>query len=144
MKKHVFVAALAMMTLLWSCTKENEPIRVNSRDLEGIWELRLSSGGLMPGNPDGFKPGNGNQWRFSRTEYARFFADTLYHKGTYTISNGTGTDPNNGRAINQFIFDQQPAESFELVNDSLRFYYGPIAADGLIQWYVKISDNPGL
>lgn len=141
MKTYLRTCFVIVVLLLTACTKEKQPSRVNPKKLEGIWELRVSSGGMVAFSPGLFAQGNGDQWRFTGSEYARYFKDTLYQTGKYTISIGTGTDPNTQRSIDQFIFDQVPSESFELRDDTLRFYYGPIAADGIIQMYVKISDQ---
>ena len=141
MKRIPFLALVLAVLAIAACNKDEQPVRVNSKNLEGIWELRMIGGGMLPFNPETVRPGNGNQWRFSETEFGRYFKDTLYRSGRYTISRGTGTDPNTQRAIDQFIFDQVPSESFELRDDTLRFYYGPIAADGVIMMYAKISDQ---
>lgn len=140
MKTYRILTALALMLALTACDKEKQPIRTNGGNLKGIWELRVVNGGMLA-YPPPILPGNGDQWRFSETEYGRYYKDTLNRTGIYTISRGTGTDPNTQRSIDQFIFDQVPSESFELRDDTLRFYYGPIAADGVILMYAKISDQ---
>lgn len=140
MKTYRILTALALMLALAGCDKEKQPIRTNGSNLKGIWELRVVNGGMLA-YPPPILPGNGDQWRFSETEYGRYYKDTLYRTGIYTISRGIGTDPNTQRTIDQFIFDQVPSESFELRDDTLRFYYGPIAADGVILMYAKISDQ---
>lgn len=139
-KRSFFNVALVFLAFA-ACTKDDQSVSVNPKNLEGTWELRMNAGGMLPFDPAAVRPGNGNQWRFSETEFGRYFKDTLFRTGEYSISRGTGKDPNNQREIDQFIFDQVPAESFELRDDTLRFYYGPIAADGLIQMFVKISDQ---
>jgi hypothetical protein len=141
MKRIPFLVVIIAVLACAACTKEKEPVRTNPKKLEGIWELRVIGGGMLPFDPERVRPGNGDQWRFSETEYGRYFKDTLYRTGIYTVSRGTGTDPNTQRIIDQFVFDQVPSESFELRDDTLRFYYGPIAADGVILMYAKISDQ---
>jgi hypothetical protein len=111
------------------------------KKLEGIWELRVIRGGMLPFNPETVRPGNGYQWRFTETEYGRYYKGTLYRMETYTVSRGTGTDPNTKRITDQLVFDQVPSESFELRDNTLRFYNGPIATDGAILMYAKISDQ---
>jgi hypothetical protein len=140
MKTCRILCALGLILALAACQKENQRIQTNGRSLKGIWELRVVNGGMLA-YPPPILPGNGDQWRFSETEYGKYYKDTLYRTGRYTISRGTGTDPNTQRAIDQFIFDQVPSESFELRDDTLRIYYGPIAADGIIMMYAKISDQ---
>ncbi|MFN9493246.1 MAG: hypothetical protein ACK57D_09350 [Sphingobacteriales bacterium] len=83
----------------------------------------------------------GSGWYNLKYMNGRYFKDTLYRTGIYTVSRGTGTDPNTQPNIDQFVFDQVPSESFELRDDTLRIYYGPIAADGVIMMYAKISDQ---
>jgi hypothetical protein len=141
MKRIPILALLLVVFGFLACTKEKAPVRVNPKQLEGIWELRVLVGGMQVYDPDLVRPGNGDQWRFTNTEYGRYFKDTLYRTGMYSISRGTGTDPNSQRRVDQFIFDLVPSESFELRDDTLRFYYGPIAADGVILMYAKISDQ---
>jgi hypothetical protein len=141
MRKIPFLALILAVLAFAACTKDEQPLRVNPKNLEGIWELRMIGGGMLPFNPEIVRAGNGDQWRFTETEFGKYFKDSLYRTGRYTISRGTGTDPNTQRAIDQFVFDQVPSESFELRDDTLRFYYGPIAADGIIMMYAKISDQ---
>jgi hypothetical protein len=114
--------------------------QVNGNVLEGVWELHAVSGGMVPYNPDDYKPGNGRLWAFTPTNFAHIYKDSVYRSGTYFISRGTGTDWNTGRKIDQFVFNDEPAESFELRNDTLRFYYGAIPSDGGINMYVKIAE----
>lgn len=95
----------------------------------------------MPYDPNDYKPGNGSLWAFTQTDFASLHKDSVYRSGTYSVSRGTGTDLNTGRKIDQFVFNNAPAESFELRNDTLRFYYGAIAYDGSIGMYVKIAED---
>jgi hypothetical protein len=133
---------LVCATALSSCSKDSQSLGyVNWKLLSGVWELRASSGGMIQYNADNFKPGNGNLWAFKQTSFARIIKDSIYAKGVYSISLSTGTDLNTGRKIDQFIFNNVPSESFELRNDTLKFYYGAIASDGNIEMYVKISDD---
>lgn len=105
-----------------SCDKDSQSRpQVNGKILTGVWELHAVAGGMVAfSDPNNYSPGNGRLWTFSR---------------------GTGTDLNTGRKIDQFIFNNEPAESFELRNDTLKFYYGLIPADGFIEMYVKIADS---
>ena len=140
---------IAYILLMWmgilflvSCSK-TQPIfpPINSKVLPGVWELRAGSGGMAPYDANNFKPGNGSWWAFKQNDFARIFKDSVYNKGTYQVSTGTGTDLNTGRKIDQFFFNNVPSESFELKGDTLKFYYGGIAYDGSIEMYVKISDD---
>jgi hypothetical protein len=125
-----------------SCDKNMQsPEQVNGKVLLGVWELRAVSGGMMAYDPNRYKPGNGSLWTFTQSDFARIYKDSVYRSGTYSISRSTGTDLNTGRKIDQFVFNNQPAESFELRNDTLRFYYGFIPADGDIEMYVKIAEG---
>jgi hypothetical protein len=125
-----------------SCDKDSQSRpQVNGKILTGVWELRAMAGGNVVFDPNNFKPGNGRLWTFTQTEFESIFKDSVYRSGTYVISRGTGTDLNTGTKIDQFVFNNEPAESFELRNDTLRFYYGLIPADGAIEMYVKIADG---
>ena len=125
-----------------SCQKQkNLPDSLNRKILSGVWELRAASGGQTVSNPDDFRPGNGSLWKFTETEFATMFKDSVYRSGSYSISTGTGIDLNTGRKIDQFVFNNMPSESFELRSDTLKFYYGLIPADGIITMFVKISDH---
>ena len=125
-----------------SCNRHiQSPEQFNGKVLPGVWEFRAVSGGQKPYDPNDYKPGNGSLWTFTQTEFARIYKDSVYRSGTYSISQGTGTDLNTGRKIDQFVFNNEPAESFELRNDTLTFYYGFIPADGDIEMYVKIAEG---
>lgn len=124
-----------------SCNKQKQLTQqANGKVLPGEWELRAVSGGQIPYDPNNYKPGNGSLWKFTQTEFESIYKDSVYRSGTYTINVGAGTDLNTGRKVDQFVFNGEPAESFELKNDTLRFYYGLIPADGGIEMYVKIAD----
>ena len=106
MRKRSFFNVLLVFLAFAACTKDDQSVSVNPKNLEGTWELRLNGGGMLPFDPATVRPGNGDQWRFSETEFGRYFKDTLFRTGKYTISRGTGTDPNTQRAIDQFIFEK--------------------------------------
>jgi hypothetical protein len=141
MKPLYFALILVCAVTFHSCIKDNQTQQVNAKILPGVWELRAVSGGMLPYDPNNFKPGNGHLWAFTQTKFASIYKDSSYRKGTYSISPGTGTDLNTGRKIDQIIFNNDPAESFELTNDTLKFYYGFIPADGAIAMYVKIAED---
>ena len=125
-----------------ACHKDAQPSEhFNGKVLPGVWELRAAVGGNIIPNPDHYKPGNGTMWKFTPTEFKAIFENSVYKSGSYSISVGTGTDPNTGRKIDEFIFNNDPGQSFELKNDTLKFYDGAIISDGAITMYVKISDN---
>lgn len=141
MKPSFLVFILLYTAFFTSCNKDiQSPKQTNGKVLAGIWELRVMSGGTVAYVPNDYRPGNGNLWSFTQTTFERIYKDSVYRGGTYSISLGTGTDLNTGRKIDQFIFNNEPAESFELRNDTLRFYYGAIPYDGVIEMFVKIAD----
>ena len=109
--------------------------------LPGKWEFRNRVGGLITYSPDEGKPGNGNLMIFTKINFQFINQDSVWRSGTYSVSQGTGTNLNTGEKIDQFVFNNVPAESFSLRNDTLRLYYGAIIWDGDIQMYVKISDD---
>ena len=126
-----------------SCNKKDIQLQqqMNGKVLSGVWELRAVAGGMLPYNPNDYKTGNGSLWTFTEKDFARIYMDSVYRSGNYSISRSTGTDLNTGRKIDQFIFNDQPSESFELRNDTLKFYYGAFAYDGNIEMYVKIAED---
>lgn len=144
MSKFTVLLTACMAFFFFACSKNDQQAQLDGSSLEGTWELRVVLGGMVPANPGTILPGNGDLWKFSAAEYARVYKDSIHQSGKYYVSKGTGTDPNTGRRVDQFMFDQLPAESFELARDTLRLYYGAIAADGVILQYVKISNSPGL
>ncbi len=141
MKPSQLFFILLSAIVICSCNKDARPQQVNGRVLSGVWELRAVSGGMVPYNADNYKPGNGSLWLFTQTDFARIYDDSVYRSGMYSIRNDNGTDLNTGRKIDRFIFNNEPSESFELRNDTLKFYYGAIASDGAIEMYVKIDED---
>ncbi len=139
----LMVIIIVMAGAIISCTRnssETASLQLDGSTLPGVWELRGSSGGMLPYNPDNYKPGNGDIWKFTGDHFERIYRDSVYNSGSYTVANN-GVDLNTNRTINQFIFNGEPAESFELKNDTLHIYYGLIAADGVISHFVKISNG---
>ena len=142
MKRYCIIAVLIMLTgAIVSCTSssKDQPKLLSSNSLSGTWELRDITGGMIIPDPNNYKHGNGNIWRFTGVHFERILHDSVYDSGTYTVAD-TGVDRNTRRRISQFIFNGTPAESFEIKNDTLHIYYGEIAADGVISYYVKIAD----
>ena len=141
MKPSHLVFILLYAAFFSSCNRDiQSPQHANGKVLAGVWELRAMSGGMLAYDPNDYRPGNGDLWAFTQTTFERIHRDSVYRGGTYSISRGTGTDLNTGRKIDQFIFNNEPAESFELRNDTLRFYSGAIPYDGGIEMFVKIAD----
>src|SRR5947209_12260405 len=119
MKQYCIIAVLvALIGFTISCTGsiEGKPKLLNSNILPGTWELRGITGGMKIPDPNNFKPGNGNTWKFTDTYFERMLHDSVYNSGSYSVAD-TGLDMNTGRKISQFIFNSTPAESFELKND---------------------------
>lgn len=124
-----------------SCKKDNQLIlQPNGKVLQGLWELRAVAGGMLVYDPNDYRPGNGSLWAFTQTTFERIYKDSVYRSGTYSISRGTGTNLNTGQKIDQFIFNNDPADSFELRNDTLKLYYGAIPYDGIIEMFVKVAE----
>ncbi|MBY0534217.1 MAG: hypothetical protein K2P88_00075 [Chitinophagaceae bacterium] len=138
-KTILFITAVVAFT---ACDRNGLSNPIDSKDLKGIWEYRGSKGGMVAyPDPASYAPGNGNLWKFSTGKFQYVFKDSIYRSGIYRISVGTGTDLNESRPIDQFYFNNEAAESMELVNDTLKIYYGMIAADGVVNYYVKISND---
>jgi hypothetical protein len=143
MKWKLFLGTLLMAGLAWfsSCDKADRADGgLDGSTLEGVWDLRVVLGGMLPYDPNNVPGGKRNVWIFRGTTFQRIYADSVWREGTYSVSKGTGVNLNTGAKVDQFMFNNQPAESFELRNDTLRVYYGLIPADGTIELYVKVDD----
>lgn len=141
MKAFYLFLFLLGTVLFISCNRDVQlPAQTNGKILQGVWELRAVMGGMVAYDPNNYKPENGSLWVFKETIFEKIYKDSVYRSGTYAISRGTGTNLNTGQKTDQFIFNNVPAESFELRNDTLRLYYGAIASDGYIEMFVKITD----
>lgn len=139
----LLIALFLLASYLQSCsnnTKDIQQPRVNSNVLPGVWEYRFFEGGLFGQDPSVYQPGNGRLWAFTDSLFQYIDKDSVYYSGTYSISHD-GTDPNTNRQIDKFTFSNYPDQSFELRDDTLRFYNGPLAGDGTIQYFVKIADD---
>ena len=143
MKGKLCLGILLMAGLAWfsSCKKANDAdVKLDGSTLEGVWDLRVTLGGNVaydPNNPYWAKP---NQWVFRGTSFQRIYGDSVWREGTYSVSRGTGVNLNTGEAVDQFMFNNQLAESFLLRNDTLNIYYGLIPADGIIERFVKVRE----
>ena len=142
--KSLYIYLVLICTVVFVSCNKTAPTaeRMNAKKLPGSWELRGVLGGMLAYDPTDYSPGNGNLWTFTETDFVRILKDSVYRSGTYSVSLGTGTDWNTGRKINQLVLNNEPAESFELRNDTLRFYAGAIPWDGAIEMFVKIAENP--
>ena len=141
MKGYVRIGLLSLLLMLGSCEKEAETaLAVNARVLKGTWQFRGMFGGNVAFDPNVRPTGKAQLWVFGDSTYQYIDADTVSRQGIYAVSSGTGIDLNTNRVVDQFIFDGVPAQSFELRNDTLRIYYGIIAADGYINFYTKVKD----
>ena len=141
--KNCFVFLPAFAVFITSCSKsgkEAEVPQVNSKVLPGVWEYRSGFVQIANADPSIFAPGNGNLWEFSGNRFERIYKDSVYESGTYSTAH-TGTDLNTNRTVDQLILNGQPADSYQLANDTLHFFYGWIGADGTVDGYVKISDD---
>ena len=143
MKPLYLFSLLIFVVPFSSCEKHTQsPLPVtNGKVLPGVWEIRAMVGCQLNCDPKYFKPGNARLVKFTQTEFVMSYKDSVVRSGSYAISPGTGIDLNTGRKIDQFVFNNEPAESFELKNDTLKIYQGAIFADGVILMYVKIDDS---
>jgi hypothetical protein len=143
MKWKLYLGTLLMAGLAWfsSCEKaDGTDAKLDGSTLEGVWDMRLMLGGDVAYGPINLLRRKPNQWIFRGTTFQRIYGDSVWREGTYSVSKGTGVNLNTGADVDQFIFNNQPAESFELRDDTLRIYYGLIPADGVIELYVKVDD----
>ncbi len=137
------LAFFLLTVFITSCSSNSKDLQspsVNSKVLAGVWEYRFVEGGLFLPDPSAYQPGNGRLWAFTDSLFQNIYHDSVYYSGTYSVSHD-GTDPNTGRQIDKFTFSDYPEQSFELRDDTLRFYNGALAGDGTIQYFVKIADD---
>ena len=140
MKRYCLITVLIILIgSILSCTHPKEQTHLSIDSLPGVWELRGATGGMRVPDPNDYKPGNGNIWKFTDNHFERILHDSVYNSGSYTVAN-TGEDMNTGRKISQFVFNGTPAELFEIKNDTLNIYNGMIAAGGTITHFIKIAD----
>lgn len=134
---------LAFLLISTACTKNNTIVnnRINGpQTVPGIWELRSVNGRNNPNNPGNFEPGNGNLWSFTNTTYSVSSNGSIVDSGTYTISNGI--NPQTGSQSDALLLDSFTLYPlyFDIINDTLTFYNGIVAADGTINKYVRIEN----
>src|SRR5690349_20265433 len=99
MKQYSIITVLIILIgFIVSCTSSSkDQIKLlSSNTLSGTWKLRGITGGMVIPDPDNYKPGNGNIWRFADTHFERILHDSVYNSGSYTVAD-TGIDMNTGR-----------------------------------------------
>jgi hypothetical protein len=143
MNRKLCLGTLLLAGLAWfsSCEKaDSTDVKLDGSTLEGVWNMRLLIGGNVANDPINLIRVRQNLWVFRGTSFQRIYGDSVWHEGTFSVSRGTGINNNTGGVVDQFILNNQPAQSFELRADTLRVYYGIIAADGAAELYVKVDD----
>ena len=128
-----FLVPIVLFAL--ACSDENPD------SLEGKWELRHSTGGLLPDRT--YEPGSGH--------YIRFSADTVFESvsggqrevTTYRLEPSTSL--NSGTPMEKLILEGKEDTEIRIKvdGDQLTLEYGTsIAADGTISKYQKVKDAP--
>ncbi|MCW3086690.1 MAG: hypothetical protein JWQ78_76, partial [Sediminibacterium sp.] len=136
---------LITLTVLVSCKKETVPDPVPPPDLGPVslrnsWELRSSYGGFgLPNRNPNFAAGNGNILIILDSTYEEHSNGQLQKTGPYTLTKDTCRAT--GRFMDAMVFDRPPnfKRFFEIVRDTLVIYIGVIAADGMIEKFVRIG-----
>jgi hypothetical protein len=135
----LIISFSTLITFSESC-KKNTANKENSdipTSIAGSWELRQSSGGMMPGAND-YPKGNGNILKFINTNYETYENGRLIKSGQYFIIRDTTVEANvclvlpAGRYTNRIIYDSSyntTKEFIEISNNKLTFISGCYAYD---------------
>src|SRR5690606_18095318 len=137
--KNVLWSLFVLLFVITGCDKES---RLKTK-LEGTWELRSIEGGFRPaGDPSEFGPGNGRTMQFDKGSFKTTFPGQAPNTGKYRVEK-SDTELNNEKFRYKLILQHSNYNAelyFKLKGDQLVIHTGPVAADHVIQHYVKISD----
>ncbi|MEO6229225.1 MAG: hypothetical protein ABJB11_17925 [Ferruginibacter sp.] len=150
--KYITLVTIVVFMLV-SCKKENNnstKSRVvssgytvkDSGSINGHWELRILYGCQTPNCNPNFAPGNGNTWKFIDSAFKHTVNSespkyTASDSGYFSL--GRDTCQATGRLMDFFSIRDVPNLNiyFEITKDTLILYQGVIAADGVIEKYVR-------
>jgi hypothetical protein len=107
----------------------------NPKSIVGTWELRRVFGGWSPGDSS-YPPGNGHIYKFNKDKTYEFFvAGRLTNSGSYKKT--TGIDPDARELMDAVILNNNFRMYYKIYADTLELHIGSVAADGVIQKYVR-------
>ncbi|MHA4894884.1 hypothetical protein ACXZ1K_09040 [Pedobacter sp. PWIIR3] len=131
------IIILAIITLLFSCKKENEDMQ--PENLLGKWEVRSILGVQVAGAPSQFAKGNGSIIEFSATNYKRIEGGKVITEGTYTIVDATA-DIDGNKYEKRILFDDEKdwRVFIKFSGKQLLICNGSIASDGSTVTYEKL------
>jgi hypothetical protein len=115
--------------------KKDRPDSLRSQ-LEGSWELRTLKGSQIPGIRPDFSPGNGNIWKFTRSDYQKYVNGQLTNSGSYTVVKAKSYSSNVPDVALIFDRDTMLKYHFEINGNTLIIYL--LLADGYVAKYVKL------
>ncbi len=135
------------MVLIQSCNRHSSAnYQAGQPSIVGTWTLSESSGGMRPGVAK-HPPGNGNNLKFTATDFETYEAGQLVKKGKYTIVNDTTVEKSvcmvlpRGEFTKRIIYNSDTTADkvfFKIEGDKLTFISGCYAYDaGHQETYVK-------
>ena len=140
----------AIITFLIGCEKNKDNKKEFSDSITGTWELRQTSGGMMPGATN-FAAGNGKIIKFTDTAYEMYDNDQLIKDGLYAIVTDTTVEASvclvfpPGQFTKRIIYDgniNSEKQFIQITGNRLSFVAGCYAFDaGHRSEYEKISIN---
>ena len=141
MKRFVGLKLFVVMALVigTACNKDQAKKSGNNQDsIVGIWELRKTSGGMMPGEQV-YPSGNGDILKFDDGHYERYVNGALVKTGEYEIVSDNTVDESvclvmpDGQFTNRIIYDNDTVSEkvfIQVSNNKLTFISGCYALDG--------------
>jgi hypothetical protein len=140
--KHLVILAICFgifMIYFESCKKDSSGKNPSiSTSIIGTWELRKTSGGMMPGEKT-YPQGNGNILKFTGTSYEAYENGQLADSGKYTISEDATVEENvclefpDNQYTHRIIYDSSSfyrKNFIQISNGKLSFISGCYALDG--------------
>lgn len=137
--KHIIILGVCLFisVIFWiGCKKSQQQTIDNNASVVGIWELRKTSAAMNP-NPTVYPEGNGNKYKFTKTNYELYVNGVLDKTGTYEVVADAGVSASvclvipEGQYARRIIFDnnQDPKTFFHIIGNTLHFISGCYAVD---------------
>ena len=127
------------LVIAGACNKDQAKKSDNNQDsIVGDWELRKTSGGMMPGEQV-YPSGNGDILKFEDGRYERYINGALIKSGEYeivsdnTVSQSVCLVMPDGQFTNRIIYDNDTVSEkvfIQISNNRLTFISGCYALDG--------------
>lgn len=124
------------LIFLGSCRKNKDAVISNS--INGTWELRQRSGGMMAG-ANNYPAGNGNIIKFTDSLFDRYAGNQLTESGVYAVIHDTTVEENvclvvpAGQFTNRIVYNGRYDSTkvfIQMTNNILTFMAGCYALDG--------------